>query len=319
MGKETATMEGGAPRFNARKYQVLTLGSDGVARTWSADGEKRCEIRTEEGITDCHFSPSGDWVVTRSRSGAVDLWTSTGFHHIRFETREPVSLARFSPAGHSLLFLYAGPTSTRMELRDLDGEILWAAGGLSNLASLESRVSFSPDGEFVALLMDDPVVDLRRLSGGVVRRLTGHEGGINDAMFLARSKGLVTAGQDGTVRLWSLDGKELTRLRGIRGITWEVDGSPDGEYVLTTGDGFAAQLWHRTGRLIRTFELGGRHFAHARFSRSGRHVFTVLGLGAVWSWPVDPEEILDWVNEKKALGLVADLDQSARVRFGLAE
>jgi WD40 repeat protein len=67
--------------------------------------------------------------------------------------------------------------------------------------------------------------------------LVGHEGPVNTARFNGRSDRLVTAGNDGTVRVWDTGGGDaLVVLYQHEGSASGADFSDDGRSVVSAGE-----------------------------------------------------------------------------------
>jgi WD40 repeat protein len=80
-----------------------------------------------------------------------------------------------------------------------------------------------------------------------------HGAPVTALVFCPDGKGLLSASQDGTVRLWdTVTGKELRRFEGHRGAVFCVAVSADGKTLATGGEDKTARLWDvATGKRVR--------------------------------------------------------------------
>lgn len=139
--------------------------------------------------------------------------------------------------------------------------------------------SFSPDGHWLLLA---------QISGGgspnpVVVQLSDHKfvdvlGGIQGTVlsmcFSSDGKKLVTASEDGDVRIWSVpDWKLLETLAGHQGPVRWAEFSPDGQWVVSGGEDQTVRIWSaEDGKLVQTLSESRAPIDTVSFSPDGNYV-----------------------------------------------
>ncbi len=238
------------------------------------------------------FSPHGRLVATGSWQGTVTIWdTETGKPLRSWKgIAKTIQALEFSQNGNCLLLVYAGDKDEVAVWRTSDGKELvrWSDFHTGVRAARFSpsgrRVLFVPgnegrqqqakwfpgsNGEFVLAKPEDRIVFLRDVENGEdVALFKGHEGNVTSAQFSADGSQVVTAGEDGTVRVWnSCDPRQYgTVLPGHSSVLAEAAFSPDGRLVMTTfglryemigavGGERSVRLWNSdTGTLLHTLK-----------------------------------------------------------------
>jgi len=75
-------------------------------------------------------------------------------------------------------------------------------------------------------------------------RLDRHEGEVYNVRFSPDGQTIATTSEDGTVKLWNREGKELRTLRGHKNRVWGVRFSPDGQTIATASWDGTVKLWN---------------------------------------------------------------------------
>jgi eukaryotic-like serine/threonine-protein kinase len=221
---------------------LISAGKDGSVRRWSlATGERKDLYKHDAGVTTLALSPNGEIVATGGDDKAVRVFELPAGREqvLRGHSLSPVSMA-FSPDGktivtgshdHTLRFwsLATGesaPTPVASPMWGLaylpDGKSLLASGFFNSfqvwdVASRTMRSAYpghtapitdaalSPDGKRVASSSYDQTVRLVDLETSEGRALTDHTDVVSRVELLAGGRSIISAGKDGTVRLWTDD------------------------------------------------------------------------------------------------------------------
>ncbi|TFH40699.1 MAG: hypothetical protein E4H01_16115, partial [Lysobacterales bacterium] len=132
-----------------------------------------------------------------------------------------------------------------------------------------ASVGVDSGGVYAAAGGKDGTVWVWRLSGRpeVKRPFKAHNGQVNDISFRpGNDSAILTSGDDGTVRLWSIDGRALARFTGHQGRVLDVDFSTNGFTAASAGKDDTVRVWAAHWKQWLT--LGCRRLAnHERFRR----------------------------------------------------
>lgn len=172
---------------------------------------------------------------------------------------------------------------------------LTSKGGRINVASLTRQPNLyelSPDGQWLLLAQleggggaDPVVVDIR--TGNFVDALRGHQGTTLSMAFSRNNQRVVTAGEDGKVRVWSAgDWKLLFTLAGHSGTVAWAEFSPDGRGIVSGGYDKTVRVWSAAdGSLMQTLTEASEPVRTVAFSPDGESI-AASGEEMVWIWKV---------------------------------
>jgi WD40 repeat protein/DNA-binding SARP family transcriptional activator len=287
--------------FSPNGGALASASDDRTAIVWDvATGKAR---QTLEGhaasVTGVAFSPDGTALYTSSLDDSVIAWDLTrtrGLARQLTRAASPVVGVAFSPRDPNLLALVRrdGPV-TRWDVskRARVGDPLDATGGDAN------AVAFSPDGRIVAAAnhADGTVVLFDVATGARVGRPLHQPYGPIDAPYQSRDVNgvafspdgrlLATAGNDGSVVLWDLAGRDWVGFpRRPGGSVTAVAFSPDGRTLASAvDDGTVVLTRVPDGTLLyRPTATGGPGTSAVAFSPDGKTLAASTFDGRVRLW-----------------------------------
>jgi len=179
-------------------------------------------------------------------------------------------------------------------------------------------VAWSRDGRYVAAAGDRRVVSLLDLETNQVRQVGGHPHGITQVRFRPHQPEICSAGFDGCVRFWSLDGNPLRVFETVSAPIGSLAFTSDGEIVASGHQDNRIRLWNKDGELLNIVGGHGGHIETLEFNPDG----TLLASGSrdqsVRLWKRDGTAVaafhghsgavygLTWTNDGREIYSCAD-------------
>jgi len=122
----------------------------------------------------------------------------------------------------------------------------------------------------------------------------GHSGAVRAVVFSSDGRRALSAGDDGTLRLWDVRlGREIRTLRGHAGALTSVALSADGRVALSGGQDGTARLWDvTTGQTLRALRVAGDSVRKVALSPDGRLALSRTPAGKVQLWDVASGQLI---------------------------
>jgi WD40 repeat protein len=247
---------------------------------WSTGMGLETTLRGPEGFAAAvEFSPDSLSLATLARGGVVRLWDPRKGSRLQ-ELRDSAenvsspfpswrSVLRFSPDGK---LLAAAGNDLFVRLYTIPEGTIFRLGPLANPVV---TMAFSPDGGTLAVATDSGPVDcFDPASGRFLRRLSGHDIGVESLAFSPDSELLAGAGWGRKTTIWEVHTGALRAEIREPGLPLFVDFSADGSRILTTSLDVPGFYW-LDGRPVTSRGFGARKIWAPSYSRkAGRLVLS---------------------------------------------
>jgi tetratricopeptide (TPR) repeat protein len=228
------------------------------------------------------FTPDGSRLLTGSLDGAVKIWdarTGKAVGALAGHTGA-VRSVQVSRDGHYAVT--SGDTTLRIWSLPDGQPVRVIAASSTPLAA----AAISPNGALVASSSPKDGVKIWKADGTLVATL--NHPGVLEVAFAAGGAWLVTAGQDSTIRVWTVaDGSLRATLHGHGAPIGRLAVAPDGLTLASGSDDHTVKLWAlQGGELIRTLLVHTDEVWSLAFSPDGGTLLSGDKAGVLARWEV---------------------------------
>ena len=293
------------PRFSRDgRFLALTNTAGAVHVLRTSDWKPIRRLNHPGGATSAVFTPDGRGLFSSGYDGMVrsfDLATGKPGRAIK-ASEGPVWTLDISADGKQLAIGDEAGVARIWALDDPDRPPKLLSGHKRNIW----EVQFSPSAPELATGSFDYTARIWDLaSAKTVRTLSGHSQAIVGLDYRADGRLLATSGDDSTIRVWRLgDGKQV-RLMDAGNHTYDVEFSPDGKWLASSGRARSAlgtalhgltgfgrasarvHLWRMSDGAAVAALPHGADVSRLAFAPDGRHLVTADDEGRVRIWRVE--------------------------------
>ena len=265
--------------FSPDSQFLVTASADGVGALWTKEGVMM-SVQLEgqkPPMFNARFSPDGETLITTGYDGTIRLWNLRGqLLEEQRPHRAAVADALFSPDGQ-IIVTCSDDGQTQIFTRQ--GERL---AGVLNPGTARN-LAYHPRGILIASVSDSGSLYLINPQGKIEREIATGQGRINNVNFSPDGQQLLTAGTNGSAKLWNLAGELITEYKVVpTGWVNSAQFYPQGEWLATASDDGAIRLWGKDGLLLHELLLGSGKLTSLSFSSDGNYLAATGSQGKVW-------------------------------------
>jgi WD40 repeat protein len=317
--------------FSPNGEWVVTAAADSSVKLWrwGAGSEIQHELNgTKSEVKQVAFNPTSTHVLAVS-SGKVRVWQVAGqdkpveLRAVRKTDGADITSAALSADGTHMVVTALGKPPRVLQVSN--GAVLWKTC-TDRVTTRATHAEFSPRGEQVVLVSKDHLAQVRDLKDTSCDKGTtfaGHTSDIHRASFSPDGTSLLTASNDSTSRVWSLETPHARPLvlRGHRVGVLSAAFSPDSTHVVTGARDMTARVWSLGKE--NPFSVQYQHESMvwaATVSPDGQHLASASQDGTVRVWPGSGHGFLELKGHEGAVrGIAFSHDNQWLVTAGTDE
>lgn len=273
--------------FSKDGNYIIATTTDKKSIMWHISGNKVAEIRNQQNILKATISADNNSIYAATHYG-INRYEVSGklLHYKAIDALSASQNHWMISADSGQYFLLV--LENLAYVFNKDAEIVASIENQGIVADIfggrvvnRSRGAFSPCEEYIILSFGSNAAGIYDFEGNLLREISAHNAGsyINAIAISAAGDYVLTAGQDSTATLWTMDGQIASRLRHT---TWVTAAAfSNGSQNIITGDRSGkVKLWDLDGNLLRTFPQKHKvQVTHLGFSDEDSKVWSFSDTG----------------------------------------
>ncbi len=149
-------------------------------------------------------------------------------------------------------------------------------------------------------------------------RFQGHSAKVNSVCFSPNDKKIVSAGADGMVKIWSLDGTELQSFLGHRAEINSVCFSHDSQKIASASADGMVKIWSLDGTELQSFSHS-TYVNCVTFSHDDKKIVSASADGMVKIWSLDGTELQSFQAHSRSVNSISFSRNSEKIASASAD
>ncbi|WP_375476914.1 CHAT domain-containing protein [uncultured Nostoc sp.] len=252
--------------FSPDNKSIISASKDGI-KIWSTYSKEKQIFQVSKSTTDnildgiyeqvISFSPDGKIIASTSRNGRIIIWSIDGKKLLSI----PDILTGFgeSYSFHNVIFNQNGKTFAVLRERiEYNAIEVWSLQGKKintfKIGNDVTSICFNPDGTKINIFrnnqrakskntkIDKNCTEIKKDEKN--DEIFAENTELQEKIFSPDGSTIVSGDDDGTIKLWSKDGRQLQAIKGHSGAIRGISFSPDSKTLASAGDDGKIILWN---------------------------------------------------------------------------
>ncbi len=288
--------------FSQNSEWIATAGEDKIIRLWDLSGTEIAQFHGHnDPIYHLIFSPDNKQLVTVSET-SIRLWNLSGqqlkqrYIHASWMTTAGFNLdgeCLGIAARENIIRLWQNLKRQPTEL-SINGENDFTV----------TQMDMSPNGKYLLCINQRDQVQILNLEKRRLYQWKTGQGMVLRVHFSLDGQQLLTAGRDGTTKLWTIAGKLLDNWNHFGNTIRSVCLSGNQQFIVTAetnGHHDTVKLWQRTQPRLTPFKLSQNPLWFVVFSPDGSQIATASETGYIYLITISGDSIAQWQASKGRL------------------